>query len=76
METSCREHQHGARKPLETSGVYFGFIKTFFLSAKNIGKDTSLNILVIANEQAERRRGAWEAANLMPTHDAHNARDY
>ena len=51
---------------MQISGVYFGSIKTFFLSAKNIRIDTSLNILVIANEQAERRREASEAASLMP----------
>ena len=56
----------GGRKPLETSGIYFGSIKTFFLSAKNIRIETSLNVLVIANEQAERRLEVCEDASLMP----------
>ena len=56
----------GGRKPLETSAIYFCSIKTFFLPAKNIRIDTSLNILVIANEQAERRLEVSEAASLMP----------
>ena len=29
MSVSTEGHQHGGRKPLETSGVYFGYIKTF-----------------------------------------------
>ena len=46
-------HQHGGRKPVETSGVYFGSLKVFFLSAKleNIRIDTSLKILVIQNSK-------------------------
>ena len=36
METPCRSPskglQHGSRKPVETSGVYFGSLKTFILS--------------------------------------------
>ena len=51
---------------METSGIYFGSIKTSFLSAKNIRIDTSLDILVIANEHAERRRKVCEAVSLMP----------
>ena len=26
--------QHGGRKPVETSGAYFGFLKTFLLSVE------------------------------------------
>ena len=51
---------------METSEVYFGSIKTFFLSAKSTRIDNSLNILVIANEKAERRREVCEADSLMP----------
>ena len=45
--------QHGDRKPVETSGVYFGSLKTFILSAKfeNIRIGTSLNILVTKNSK-------------------------
>ena len=51
METPCWNRseglQHGGRKPKETSGVYFGFLKTFLLSVKleNIHIVSSLNIL-------------------------------
>ncbi len=40
--------QHGDRKLIETSGVYFGSLKTFILSVKleNIHIGTSLNMLV------------------------------
>ena len=40
--------QHSGRKPVETSGVYFGSLKTFLLAVKleNIRIGTSLNILV------------------------------
>ena len=43
--------QHGGRKPVDTSAVYFGSQKTFILSVKleNIRIGTSLNILVIQN---------------------------
>ena len=43
--------QHGNRKPMETSGVYFGSLKPFILSVKleNISTDTSLDILVTQN---------------------------
>ena len=45
--------QHGDRKPVETSGVYFGSLKTVILSVKleNIHIDTSLNILVTQNSK-------------------------
>ena len=55
METPCWSPseglQHGDRKPVETSGVYFGSLKTFILSVKfeNIRIGTSLNILVTQN---------------------------
>ena len=57
METPCWSPseglQHGDRKPVETSGVYFGSLKTFILSVKleNIRIDTSLNILVTQNSK-------------------------
>ena len=43
--------QHGGQKPVDTSGVYFGSLKTFILCVKleNIRIGTSLNILVIQN---------------------------
>ena len=39
-------YEHGGRKQVETSGVYFGSLKMFILSAKleNILIGTSLNI--------------------------------
>ena len=42
-------------KPVETSGVTFGSLKTFILSAKleNIRIGTSLNILVTQNSKTE-----------------------
>ena len=55
METPCwspsEELQHGGRKPVETSGVYFGSLKTFTLSVKleNIRIGTSLRILATQN---------------------------
>ena len=52
------EGQHGGRKPVETSGVYFGSLKTFILSVKleNIHIGTSLNILVTHAELENTRR--------------------
>ena len=40
---------------METSGVYFGFLETFFLSAKleNIRIDISLNTLVTQNSKTQ-----------------------
>ena len=55
VETPCwspsEALQHGGRKPFETSGVYFGSLKTFLLSVelKNIRIGTSLDILVTQN---------------------------
>ena len=56
METLCLspsdELQHSGRKPGETSGVYFGSLKTFILlfKLKNIRIGTnSLNILDTQN---------------------------
>ena len=54
METPCwsplasEGPQYGGRKPVETSGVYFGSLKTFLHSVKleNIRIGTSINILV------------------------------
>ena len=45
--------QHGDRKPVETSEVYFGSLKTFILSVKleNIRIGISLNILVTQNSK-------------------------
>ena len=60
METPCwspsEELQHGDRKPVETSGVYFGSLKTFILSVKleNIRIGTSLNVLVTQNSNIRR----------------------
>ena len=57
METPCWSPseglQHGDRKPVETSGGYFGSLKTFILSVKleNIRIGTSLNILVTQNSK-------------------------
>ena len=47
--------QHGDRKPVETSGVYFGSLKTFILSVKleNIRMDTSLSILVTQTSKTQ-----------------------
>ena len=43
--------QHGDQKPVRTSGVYFGSLKTFirFVKLENIRIGTSLNILVTQN---------------------------
>ena len=51
LESPSEELQHGGRKPVETSGVYFGSLKTFILSAKleNIRIGTSLSILATQN---------------------------
>ena len=54
METPCwgplapEGPQYGGRKPVVTSGVYFGSPKTFLLSVKlkNIRIGTSINLLV------------------------------
>ena len=57
METPCWSPseglQNGGRKPVETSGVYFGSLKTFSLSVKteNIRIDTFRNILVTQNSK-------------------------
>ena len=57
METPCWSQsegpQHGGRKRVETSGVYFGSVKTFIISVKigNIRIGTSLNILVTQNSK-------------------------
>ena len=57
METPCWSRseglQHGDRKPVETSGVYVGSLKTFILSVKleNIRIGTFLNILVTQNSK-------------------------
>ena len=57
METPCwspsKGLQHGDRKRVETSGVYFDSLKTFILSVKleNIRIGTSLNILVTQNSK-------------------------
>ena len=57
LETPCWSPseglQHGGRKPVETSGVYFGSLITFILSVKpeNIRIDTSINMLVTQNSK-------------------------
>ena len=57
METPCwslsEGLQHGDRKPVETSGVYFGSLKTFILSVKleNIRIGTSINMLIAKNSK-------------------------
>ena len=45
--------EHGGRKPVETSGVYFGSLKTFILSVKleNTSIGTYFNILVTQNSK-------------------------
>ena len=45
--------QHGDRKQVETSGVYFGSLKTFIPSVifENIRIGTSLDILVTQNSK-------------------------
>ena len=62
MEAPCwspsEKLQHGGRKPVETSTVYFGSLKTFILSVKleNICIGTSLNILATQNSKTDIRR--------------------
>lgn len=60
-------HQHGGWKPVETSGVYFGSLKTFLLSMKlgNIRIDTSLNIFVIQNSKPNANR-CFRARDMLP----------
>ena len=59
METPCWSPseglQHSGRKPVETSGVYSGSLKTFILSDKleSIRLGTSLNILVTQNPKTQ-----------------------
>ena len=45
--------QHGDPKPVKTSGVYYGSLKTFIPSVKleNIRNGASLNILVTKNSK-------------------------
>ena len=49
--SSCEGLQHGGQKPVETSGVYFGSLKTFIPSVKveNIRIGTYINMLVTQN---------------------------
>ena len=57
VETPCwslsEGLQHGGRKPVKTSEVYFGSLKTFLSSVKleNIRIGTSLNILITQNSK-------------------------
>ena len=53
MLDACEGLQHGGRKQVETSGVYFGSLKTFIRSVKleNIRIGTSLSILVTQNSK-------------------------
>ena len=53
MLEPCEGLQHGGRKPKETSGVYFGFLKTFLLFVKleNIRIGSSVNISVTQNSK-------------------------
>ena len=59
METPCWSPceglQHGGRKPVKTSGVYFGSLKTFIHSVKlvNIRRGNSLNILATQNSKTQ-----------------------
>ena len=49
-------HKYGGHKPLETSGVYFGYVETFRLySAElaNIRLNTSLNILAVQTSKTQ-----------------------
>ena len=67
METPCwspsEELQLGDRKPVETSGIYFGSLKTFIRSVKleNIRIGISLDILV--TQKANRY---FRARNMLP----------
>ena len=48
-------HQYGGRKPVETSGIYFGYLKRFLLSAElaNIGIYISLYMLAVQTSKTQ-----------------------
>ena len=74
METPCWSPseglQHGDRKLVETSGVYFGPLKTFILSVKleNIPLGTSLNILLTQSSKTSNRY--FRARNMLLRNNA------
>ena len=63
--SSMERLQHGDRKPVETSEVYFGSLKTLILYAKleNIRIGTSINILTTQNSKTIE---CFRARNLLP----------
>ena len=75
METPCWSPseglQYGARKPVETSGVYFGPLKTLILSVKleNNSIGTSLNILITQNSQTLANR-YFRVRTMLPRNNA------
>ena len=75
METPCWSPseglQHGDRKPVETSGVYFGSLKTLILSVKleNICIGISVNILVTQNLKHRANR-YFRARKMLPRSNA------
>ena len=58
--------QHGGRKPVETSGVYFGSLKTFILSVKleNI-RIGLLSTYWLLNTQKHKANQYFRARNVM-----------
>ena len=77
METPCWSSsgglQHGGRKRVETSGVYFGSLKTFILSVKleNIRIGTSLlNIKSSLNILVTQANRYFRARNMLPRNNA------
>ena len=71
METPSEGLQQCGRKPVETSGVNFGSLKTFIPSVKleNIHIGTSLNILVTQTSKTWANR-YFRARNMLPAKNA------
>ena len=48
-------HQYSGQKPVETSGIYFGYLKRFLLSAElaNIGIYISLYMLAVQTSKTQ-----------------------
>ena len=75
METPCWSPseglKHGDWKPVETSGVYFGPLKTLILSVKleNNSIGTSLNILITQNSQTLANR-YFRVRTMLPRNNA------
>ena len=67
----CENSTQFQCNPVETSGVYFGSLKTFLLSVKleNIRIGTHLNILVTHNSKRKANR-YFRACNMLTRNNA------